>query len=199
MGYFANGTEGDMYEEQYCDRCVHQNAEVGCPTAPKRRGCMKALFGGYTSSRDAHTGQGQSRIMGVGDKGDNCMIHVILPYLPPGVNKQYGLTKRGYMYLTAEATDVRYDIGRTMLANGWKADPTKRYSIKVRFMFPTDMHDLDGPLKGLLDSLFAVAGRKKMRWGALDYTVMRLEVEKCVEKGRSKTELWIEEILNVQK
>lgn len=23
MGYFSNGTEGIMYEEQYCERCVH--------------------------------------------------------------------------------------------------------------------------------------------------------------------------------
>lgn len=36
MGYFSNGTEGDMYEEQYCSRCIHfpdyedPNA-VGCP------------------------------------------------------------------------------------------------------------------------------------------------------------------------
>lgn len=24
MGYFSNGTEGMMYEEEFCDRCVHQ-------------------------------------------------------------------------------------------------------------------------------------------------------------------------------
>lgn len=28
MGYFANGTEGDMYEEQHCSKCVHVD---GCP------------------------------------------------------------------------------------------------------------------------------------------------------------------------
>jgi hypothetical protein len=28
MGYFPNGTAGEMYEEQYCSRCVHQ--EDGC-------------------------------------------------------------------------------------------------------------------------------------------------------------------------
>lgn len=27
MGYFANGTEGMMYEERYCSKCVH---EEGC-------------------------------------------------------------------------------------------------------------------------------------------------------------------------
>src|SRR5690554_3287 len=24
VGYFSNGTEGMMYEEQYCDKCLHQ-------------------------------------------------------------------------------------------------------------------------------------------------------------------------------
>ena len=27
MGYFANGTCGDLYEAQWCDRCVHHG---GC-------------------------------------------------------------------------------------------------------------------------------------------------------------------------
>lgn len=31
MGYFSNGTEGEMYREQYCDRCIHgQDQEKGC-------------------------------------------------------------------------------------------------------------------------------------------------------------------------
>lgn len=30
MGYFSNGTEGDMYQERYCSRCIHgENDE--CP------------------------------------------------------------------------------------------------------------------------------------------------------------------------
>jgi hypothetical protein len=28
MGYFPNGTSGEFYEEEWCDRCVHQ--ENGC-------------------------------------------------------------------------------------------------------------------------------------------------------------------------
>ncbi|MDR6818453.1 hypothetical protein J2X76_003630 [Neorhizobium sp. 2083] len=28
MAYFSNGTEGMMYEEKFCDRCLHQE---GCP------------------------------------------------------------------------------------------------------------------------------------------------------------------------
>ena len=30
MGYFSNGTEGLMYEERYCARCVHDNKGT-CP------------------------------------------------------------------------------------------------------------------------------------------------------------------------
>ncbi len=25
MGYFSNGTEGELYRERFCDRCVHDN------------------------------------------------------------------------------------------------------------------------------------------------------------------------------
>lgn len=28
MGYFSNGTEGMLYEEKWCDNCIHQ---VDCP------------------------------------------------------------------------------------------------------------------------------------------------------------------------
>ena len=35
MGYFSNGTEGDIYESEYCARCVHHDHEPGedepCP------------------------------------------------------------------------------------------------------------------------------------------------------------------------
>jgi len=29
MGYFPNGTAGEMYEAEYCDRCVHQKPDDG--------------------------------------------------------------------------------------------------------------------------------------------------------------------------
>ena len=29
MGYFSNGTEGDFYQEEYCEKCEHGNGE--CP------------------------------------------------------------------------------------------------------------------------------------------------------------------------
>lgn len=31
MGYFANGTEGDMFEARQCARCVHEDPDKGCP------------------------------------------------------------------------------------------------------------------------------------------------------------------------
>ena len=31
MAYFSNGTEGEYYQEKYCDRCVHDDTEAGCP------------------------------------------------------------------------------------------------------------------------------------------------------------------------
>ena len=36
MGYFSNGTEGDMFEDKWCSRCVH----VGPPDGP---GCPVML------------------------------------------------------------------------------------------------------------------------------------------------------------
>ena len=30
MGYFSNGTEGSLYQEQYCSRCVHDEHN-DCP------------------------------------------------------------------------------------------------------------------------------------------------------------------------
>lgn len=34
MGYFANGTEGLLFEEQYCERCVHYVADPESGTCP---------------------------------------------------------------------------------------------------------------------------------------------------------------------
>jgi len=31
MGYFSNGTEGIIYQEQYCSRCLHNNDKQACP------------------------------------------------------------------------------------------------------------------------------------------------------------------------
>jgi hypothetical protein len=31
VGYFSNGTEGELYRERYCERCVHDRGEAFCP------------------------------------------------------------------------------------------------------------------------------------------------------------------------
>lgn len=31
MGYFPNGTAGDMFEAEFCSKCVHEDDEKGCP------------------------------------------------------------------------------------------------------------------------------------------------------------------------
>ena len=31
MGYFPNGCSGMDYQARYCDRCVHDHVEQGCP------------------------------------------------------------------------------------------------------------------------------------------------------------------------
>lgn len=120
--------------------------------------------------------------------------HFMLPYLPPGINSQYTHTARGRMVLTAGAMDSRQDIGKVCLANGFKADITKTYEISIIWTFPNRGHDIDGPIKGLLDSLFARVNNKgKVLWGATDYTVVKLVVEKRVVSGKSSAEIWIRE------
>lgn len=34
MGYFSNGTEGDMYEERYCSNCRHSVDDPDKPGCP---------------------------------------------------------------------------------------------------------------------------------------------------------------------
>jgi hypothetical protein len=31
LGYFPNGTSGEMYQAKYCFHCVHMLPEYGCP------------------------------------------------------------------------------------------------------------------------------------------------------------------------
>lgn len=31
MGYFANGTEDDLYHAEYCQHCLHGRQQGGCP------------------------------------------------------------------------------------------------------------------------------------------------------------------------
>lgn len=31
MAYFSNGTEGEVYRERFCDRCLYDERDGGCP------------------------------------------------------------------------------------------------------------------------------------------------------------------------
>jgi hypothetical protein len=31
MGYFSNGTDGEMFEARQCNRCAHEDPVKGCP------------------------------------------------------------------------------------------------------------------------------------------------------------------------
>jgi len=49
MGYFANGTEGNEYEERVCSGCVHRKLDSGgCPI------WLAHLLHAYSGSKDHH-------------------------------------------------------------------------------------------------------------------------------------------------
>jgi len=56
MGYFSNGTEGMIYEENYCMRCDHYD-EGGCPVLT-----IHALYN-YDQCRDGDKGKAVERIL----------------------------------------------------------------------------------------------------------------------------------------
>jgi hypothetical protein len=72
MGYFSNGTEGMIYEEHYCQRCIHVDREPGvdkpCPIW-----MAHLLFAYEECNRDsnAHT-----------------MLDMLIPRTPDGLNNE---------------------------------------------------------------------------------------------------------------
>lgn len=60
MGYFANGTEGELFEEQWCSRCVHSDVspgkepgvDPGCPVIMAHQ-----LFGYELCNEEKHPGK----------------------------------------------------------------------------------------------------------------------------------------------
>lgn len=105
-----------------------------------------------------------------------------LPFLPPSVNHSYVNSGSGRRVLRQDAKDLRDSIGFYALASGFRLKPGG-YAVHVTFTFPTNRHDIDGPVKHLLDGIFGTAADKQ---------VWRLVVDKSVEKGVSKTEVEIE-------
>jgi hypothetical protein len=67
VGYFSNGTEGLMYEERYCSRCIHYgDAEgPGCPVMN-----LHWLHNYDEANNDAS------------------MLHVLIPRTEEGENQQ---------------------------------------------------------------------------------------------------------------
>lgn len=67
MGYFPNGTEGDLYAEKFCDHCIHQ----GPPDGP---GCAVML---------AHMLHNYAEC-----NNENSILHLLIPIDEKGWNKQ---------------------------------------------------------------------------------------------------------------
>jgi hypothetical protein len=63
MGYFSNGTEGEIYEARYCRRCIHGQDE--------KKGC--AVW-------DAHLAKNYDEA-----NNDNSILHMLIPLKEGGV------------------------------------------------------------------------------------------------------------------
>ena len=74
MGYFSNGTEGEMYREKYCDRCVNNGDEKG------EDGC--AVW-------DAH-------LIYNGEDGPEPVLNMLIPRDADGWNKQCRMFRLRY-------------------------------------------------------------------------------------------------------
>src|SRR3990167_625123 len=107
--------------------------------------------------------------------------HMVLNFLPPSVNHSYLTTGMGRRVLTRDAKAARESIMWSARETGFTPDSKKYYAIRVRFIFPRlDGGDIDGPIKLLVDGIFGTQA---------DRRIMRLEVEKVVRKGVSRTEV----------
>lgn len=109
-----------------------------------------------------------------------------LDFTPPSVNHAYFTDRRGRRLLSADTKRVMEFMTFTAAAQGFRPDIKALYGLKVRFTFPTWGSDLDSPVKLLLDAIFGAR---------IDHRVVRLEVDKIVESGVSRTEVvwWKEE------
>ena len=69
MGYFSNGTEGEIYEETFCRRCVHYGPEEGpgCPVW-----FAHLLYAYELCNEDDHPGK--------------AMLDMLIPRAEPGLN-----------------------------------------------------------------------------------------------------------------
>jgi len=67
MGHFSTGAEGWSYEEEYCDRCIHQGAVYG----PSCAVWLAHLQYNYQDCNDPES-----------------ILHILIPLTKDGENKQ---------------------------------------------------------------------------------------------------------------
>lgn len=66
MGYFPNGTAGADYEAQFCDRCIHQDADG--------EGCAVWLAHMLFNYRDCND--------------DGSILHILIPQTKDGLGNE---------------------------------------------------------------------------------------------------------------
>lgn len=106
-------------------------------------------------------------------------------FLPPSVNHMYQAIGGGRKALTSDARQLRDSI--TILARraGFEPQLGKCYAVRLRFTMPGWSGDIDGPVKAACDSIFGSRS---------DHRIVRLEVEKRVERGVRRTAVMIAEV-----
>jgi len=68
MGYFPNGTAGMIYEDRYCDHCVHQNGPDG------KSGCAVWLAHMVHNYKECNN--------------EKSILHILIPRGKDGENQQ---------------------------------------------------------------------------------------------------------------
>lgn len=71
MGYFSNGTEGAIYEETFCARCVHYDQDLGVDS-PCPVWMAHLLYAYELCNEDDHPGK--------------VMLDMMIPPAEPGLN-----------------------------------------------------------------------------------------------------------------
>ena len=97
---------------------------------------------------------------------------IALDFLPPSVNHSHH-NLQGRRALTEAACNARDAIAAETQLAAFSPAVGLFYAVAIVFTFPTWAHDIDGPIKPLLDAVFGP------RW---DHRIVRLEVAKLVRR-----------------
>ena len=107
--------------------------------------------------------------------------HFVILTEPISVNALY----TGRRFLTSKGRDTKYKIAREVLIQLKGHEIIKdKFALEISFFLKDNKKDIDGLLKGLLDSL------NKILWED-DRQIVELRVFKKVDKERPRTELRI--------